>query len=368
MVQDIPPLSFAPVFKEKIWGGRELVTVFHKNIPAGRSIGESWEISGVMGDESICTTTPFSGRTLNAIATQEGHALLGRAAGAVDEFPLLFKFIDAQDKLSVQVHPDDAQARTGGWGDRGKTECWYVVKARPGARLICGVNPGVSAADIRQGVKTDTLQDYLNFIDIAAGDVVFVPAGTIHAIDAGILLYEVQQTSDITFRLYDWGRIGEDGAPRALHIEQALASLRLEAHGHHKIQAVPLEADKGIIRRLRVACSYFALEEYEFVKTAEFSPTPRNSFAVCTLMRGAAYILDKHGTRKEYRAGDSCLLAAQGLSKISFQAQAGALMLVSWAPDLAQDIVAPLRAAGIAPTVIAQLGGNPLQSALAPYL
>jgi mannose-6-phosphate isomerase len=365
--RQLPPLVFAPILKEKIWGGQNLASRLNKKLPPGRAIGECWEISGVKGDETLALSAPFAKMPL-AIVAQEGAALLGRGISIAGGFPLLYKFIDAQDKLSVQVHPDDEQSRSAGCGSFGKTECWYVVDAKPGAQLICGVNPGVTREDIRRGVASDSLQEYLNIISVKAGDMVFVPARTIHAICEGILLYEVQQSSDTTYRLYDWGRTDDRGMPRDLHVDQSLKVLDTSAHAHHRIEPLAVSTGGGIQRRLRVACAYFAVEEYEFTGARNLVLPRYRSFAACTFMRGRAALLDNGKEINNFKAGDSLLLPASIGPNLELTAEAGTLLVISWIPDLAADIIAPLRAAGHGNQAICALGGNPAASALAPLL
>jgi mannose-6-phosphate isomerase len=214
-VSDLYPLLFEPNLSERPWGGRKLETVFHKPLPPGDLIGESWEIFTT----NVIANGALKGRTL-----REALATLGERLGPRDgdDFPLLVKFLDARDWLSVQVHPDDRLAREIENLPRGKTECWYILEAEPGARLAYGVNRAMSADEFRAAVVAGKAHEMMSYLPVKAGDFVFVPARTAHAIGPGILLYELQQSSDTTYRVYDWDRVGKDGQPRELHLEKAL--------------------------------------------------------------------------------------------------------------------------------------------------
>jgi mannose-6-phosphate isomerase len=240
-------LRLAPAYHERVWGGQRLQ-------PGPQPIGEAWlvhEANSVVGG-------PHDGRTLAELAATEGEALLGRkplAQGGA-RFPLLIKILDTRDWLSVQVHPDDEQAaRLEGPGQLGKTEAWHILAADPGARLICGLRPGTTREALTAAIRDGTVADLARYLDVAAGDTIFIAAGTMHALGPGLLLYEVQQTSDITYRVFDWNR--PLAAGRKLHIEQSLAVTDPAISG--EVQPRPT-GQPGTPRPL-VACSYFALAE-----------------------------------------------------------------------------------------------------------
>ncbi|MDI3340488.1 MAG: class I mannose-6-phosphate isomerase, partial [Sphaerobacter sp.] len=196
------PLVLQPRYDPKLWGGRRLETVLGKALPTSEPIGESLE----SGDSATVLNGPLAGHTLGDLARQQPTALLGergaRASEPFHDFPLLAKFIDATDILSLQVHPDDAAAAP--LGKRGKTEAWHIIHADPGASLITGLRTGVTIQAIREAIAAGTFEELIERQPVRAGDTLIVPAGTVHAIDAGILLYEIQENSDITYRLYDW--------------------------------------------------------------------------------------------------------------------------------------------------------------------
>ena len=218
------PLQFEPIFKQTLWGGEKLKNLLHKSAP--ERAGESWEISGLAGDESIVANGPLLGRTLPDICQQYGEKLLGKkvVAQSGTEFPLLFKFIDAKQDLSLQVHPNDelAQKRH---GCLGKTEMWYVLQADNGAQLINGFCKELPREKYEQAVQSGAILDYVGTYKVQAGDGFFIPAGRIHGIGAGILIAEIQQTSKITYRLYDYHRKDKDGKERTLHTKEGAEAL-----------------------------------------------------------------------------------------------------------------------------------------------
>ena len=211
------PLLFSPVFHQRVWGGRNLETLLDKQLPPQSIIGESWEIY----DTNIIINGEYSGHTLKELLSQFPREIGGTLYDGGD-FPLLVKFLDAQDWLSVQVHPNDELAQSLEGQPRGKTECWYVVEAEPDAAIIYGFSEKISAQDFRDAIDNGNVKELLHFVNVKKGDFIFVPAGTIHALGKGVIIYELQQTSDTTYRLYDWDRLGLDGAPRELHIDKGL--------------------------------------------------------------------------------------------------------------------------------------------------
>jgi mannose-6-phosphate isomerase len=359
----LSPLVFFPLFKEKVWGGRGLGQRLGKAIPAGVPIGESWEISAVPGDESIARSGPYSGKTLPEICAKEATGLLGNISEGSVSFPLLYKFIDANDRLSVQVHPDDERARSQSPGAFGKTECWYIVDAKPGTEVLCGFKQGVRLSDVKNAVLDNSLPSLCNYLSIKPGDVVFVPAGTVHATLAGTLLYEVQQTSDTTFRLYDWGRTGADGKPRALHVDAALGALDLTYHTRHIIRPAPLAAPRSVYHALRVACKYFALEEFTVPDENELTLFAKRSFRVITVLSGSLTIASRDIIAK----GETVLVPAS-MGDVRCLGESNTHFLVSYVPDLFTEIISPLRRQHCTDETIELLGGNPLKNDIKPLL
>ncbi|MFW5772586.1 MAG: type I phosphomannose isomerase catalytic subunit [Phototrophicaceae bacterium] len=212
------PLLLHPSLHVKVWGGRQLADVMGKNLPTAEPYGESWELH----DSATVAEGMLAGRRLGNVLAQYGTALIGPGSDPAEGFPLLVKLLDAADWLSVQVHPDDAQAAELEGQPRGKTEAWYILAAEPDARLVIGVKPGTDRDEMAAAIRENRLEALLVYADIRAGDALYMPAGTVHAIGPGTLIYEVQQSSDTTYRLYDWGRPGLDGQPRPLHIDKGV--------------------------------------------------------------------------------------------------------------------------------------------------
>lgn len=207
------PLLLQATLHEKPWGGTALGSLLNKPVPTGKQIGESWELH----DTSIIRNGALAGKTLREALDSLGTALVGNQYDPSEGFPLLAKFLDASEWLSIQDHPNDEQARELEGEPRGKNEAWYVMAAQPGARLLIGIQPGTSRESVAEAIRSGTLEQYAVYAEVAPGDVLYVEANTIHALGPGILIYEIQQSSDTTYRLYDWGR-----TDRELHIEKGL--------------------------------------------------------------------------------------------------------------------------------------------------
>jgi mannose-6-phosphate isomerase len=218
------PLLLNPALHVKVWGGRRLETLLHKSLPTAEPYGESWE----MHDTATVANGELAGRTLGDLLKIYGHDLVGADNDPSEGLPLLAKFLDPEDWLSVQVHPNDEQARELEGDPRGKTEAWYVLFAEPGAKLVMAVKPGTSRETMAQAIRDNTLQDILVYAEVGAGDVLLNNAGGVHALGPGIVIYEIQQSSDVTYRLYDWGRMDLDGKPRTLHIDKGVKVSNLE--------------------------------------------------------------------------------------------------------------------------------------------
>jgi mannose-6-phosphate isomerase len=216
-------LRFEPIYQERVWGGQTLATAFGRALPAGRIIGESWEIVDRPEAQSIVPDGPYSGHTLRQLIESHGRDVMGPQWPAGRPFPILVKWLDCRERLSLQVHPPADQAPA--LGGEPKTENWFIAGAAPGASLIVGLRPGVTRAQFEQALASGMLETCVNRFPVAAGDSILVRSGTVHAIDAGNLILEIQQNSDTTYRVYDWGRIGLDHQPRPLHLREALASI-----------------------------------------------------------------------------------------------------------------------------------------------
>ena len=256
------PLTFVPRLKHYLWGGRRLEQLFGRVLPDGVT-AESWEVSGHPDEPSVVDRGPLAGRDLPGLVAEYGIELVGRrGARAVERgtFPLLVKLLDASHALSVQVHPDDAYAAAHLPGETGKTEMWYVVHAEPGARIIHGLQPGIGRAALRRAVAEGRVQDVLGRVPVRPGDSVMVPAGTVHGLLSGILLVEVQQTSDTTYRIYDWDRVGPNGKPRELHVERALEVIDFARREPALVEARVVGEGAGIRREVVAECEHFVVE------------------------------------------------------------------------------------------------------------
>lgn len=218
------PFIFQPTFKERVWGGRELERLYAKKLAVGAVIGESWEISDRPGDASIIANGPLAGKDLRWLLTHHAQEILGGAKPAADgRFPLLCKILDARDKLSLQVHPPASKAAE--LKGEPKTEMWFIADAAPDASLYVGLKRGVTRAEFEQKITDGSVADCFHRIPVKAGDTMFLPSGRVHAIGDGLVIFEIQQNSDTTYRVFDWNRVGLDGKSRDLHIAQSLASI-----------------------------------------------------------------------------------------------------------------------------------------------
>ena len=260
--QMIYPLTFQPVFRDYVWGGRHLETLFGRALPAG-IVAESWEISGHPSSPTRVDQGYWCGHTLPDVLASLGVNLVGRRGASMlsrGRFPLLVKLLDASQDLSVQVHPDDDFAGMHEHGELGKTEMWYILHARPGAELIYGLRRGATPASLRHAIEGHAPQSELHRLPVQAGDAVFIPAGTVHALLSGIVAAEIQQNSDTTYRLYDWGRLGADGKPRPLHIDKALRVIDWNRAEPAKVEPRPLRILDGMQQSELVRCTQFAVE------------------------------------------------------------------------------------------------------------
>ena len=222
-MSELYPLTFKPIFKERIWGARNLERLYGKQLPATVPIGESWEISDRPGDVSVISNGPLAGKDLHWLVENLRTDLLGNAKLEAGRFPLLIKLLDAQEKLSLQVHPPASKA-TELRGDP-KTEMWFVADASPGSELYVGLKRGVTRGDFEKRIEDGSVADCFHRVPVSVGDAMFLPSGRVHAIGAGLVIFEIQQNSDTTYRVFDWNRVGLDGKPRELHVPQSLASI-----------------------------------------------------------------------------------------------------------------------------------------------
>lgn len=301
MSQPAFPLRCQPHFRSYLWGGRELGSQLNKAIPSDGVWAESWEIIDHAEHQSVVTGGPLDGKSLRQIASQSPQWLLGPGQNTL---PLLLKYLDCQNVLSIQVHPNDDYARKMVPSDLGKTEAWYIVQRQPGAVLYAGLKTGVNRADLRQATAAGSIQECLHQMQPEPGDCVFIPAGTVHALGAGLLVAEIQQASNTTFRLFDWNRKGPDGLPRPLHIQQALDVIDFES-GPAQVQTARPTDQPG--RQNLVACDKFVLDQLSAVETIWLGDD--NSFHLLTAP-GGGVILEGEQFREELKVGQSILLPA----------------------------------------------------------
>ena len=266
------PLLFEPVYQDYIWGGQRIAATYGREIDLP-VCAESWEISERAEGMSVVSNGPLAGTSLESLIDMHGEALLGQAG----RFPLLIKIIDAAKTLSVQVHPNnDNAAQVNG---EPKTEMWYILAADPEACVYLGTEEGVDANTFADAIKQGTVEELLHRIPVKAGDAVFVPGGTMHAIGAGCLLMEVQQNSNTTYRVYDWGRVGHDGQPRELHIDQALTVTQWDGPGALLDFRTLSDDDAALVQEV-VRCPYFSMEDVALQGRLELDTASRFSHPV----------------------------------------------------------------------------------------
>ncbi len=302
----LPPLIFEPLLKRIRWGGRRLGSHLQKPIGEGNDYAESWELADHGRDQSRIIGGPFNGKTLRQLMQSHPHEMLGAHAG-LTQFPLLIKFLDANDWLSLQVHPDDALARRFDSKEYGKTEAWVILDAQPESRICAGLKSGVDAAALREGLRSGNIEDLLHMIQVKPGDCVFVPAGTVHAIGPGILLAEVQQQSNITFRLYDWGRTDANGQPREIHVEQSIECTDFARGPVFPVTPLTLCDQNHIFEEL-VRCEYFVIRRHTALERFEISTS--DQFRILMCLKGRAVVRTPGGTQS-LRGGITMLIPAE---------------------------------------------------------
>ena len=300
------PLSFQTIFRDKIWGGEKIKTVLKKDFAPLPNCGETWEISGVKGFESVVKSGTLAGRSLPELIHEYKGELVGHRVYEQfgDEFPLLVKFIDANDDLSIQVHPDDELARKR-HDSFGKTEMWYIIQADEGASLISGFNRPLDKESYLRHFHEKRLFDILNREQAQAGDVFFLPAGRVHTIGKGLLLAEIQQTSDITYRIYDFDRVDAQGNTRELHVDQALDAIDYAYYGEYKTQYKPEENTAVNV----ASCPYFEVNRLHASQTIQPNYADLDSFVIYVCLEGAFDLDDGHA-KQLVKQGDAILLPA----------------------------------------------------------
>lgn len=356
------PLKLRPHLKDRIWGGRRLGRLY-RVADSQRRIGEAWLIE----DSATIIGGALDGLPLGDVVRRDPAGIpgtLGQAAGceevssegvALCRFPLLIKLLDAADVLSVQAHPDDAYARAREGQPFGKCEVWYVLEAEPGAQIIHGFNRRLSRDELREVIAQGRLADALERVLVKPGDVVLNTPGTVHALGAGMLVYELQQFSDLTYRLYDWDRL-ENGRPRPLHIEQAVEVADLTPFERHTIEPVVV-SEAGFRRACIAATPHFA-GDILTIASAAAQQTTGASFHALTALRGEGSVVYGESRLMSLVAGESVVIPARLGAYQLVAASRPFVVAKAYVPDLMEDIARPLLARGVPAEMIAQLGGD----------
>ena len=303
MSKKIYPLQFDPILKERIWGGEKLKTVLNKPITS-KITGESWELSTVEGDVSVIANGDLKGKLLTEVIDEAPNEILGTEVHERfgKQFPLLFKYLDAREDLSIQVHPNDALAKKRHYSF-GKTEMWYIMQADPEARIIVGFKEDSNANEYVEKLKSNDLLSILDSVNVKEGDVFFLETGTVHAIGAGLVVAEIQQTSDITYRIYDFDRVDAQGNTRELHVDLALEAINYEKVETHKEYLEEENQSNSIVN-----CPYFTTNFIPLTDTINISKTG-NSFTVYMCIDGA-FEIEYDMNMYQYQKGDTVLIPA----------------------------------------------------------
>ena len=300
------PIKFKALLKQTIWGGNKIVPFKHLNEQLD-NVGESWEISGVKDNETIVCNGRYEGQSLNAIVKELKGDLVGienyKRFG--DEFPLLIKFIDARSDLSIQVHPTDEIAQKQG-KERGKTEMWYIMNSDKDAKLYSGLKKQITPEQYKAMVEDDTICDALAQYKVKEGDVFFLPAGRIHAIGTGCFLAEIQQTSDVTYRIYDYKRKDKDGNYRQLHTKEAAECINYKVEKDYRTEYLPVK-NQGVGL---VQCPYFTTSVYDLTEPMTIDYSELDSFVILIGMKGEGRITDNEGNKTTLNEGETLLLPA----------------------------------------------------------
>jgi mannose-6-phosphate isomerase len=303
------PLRLEPQFHERVWGTYNLSPIYSRQV-SGPPIGEVW----LTGDECRATNGPLAGQSLAALSHRFGAELVGEAASDPSRFPLLTKFLFPTQKLSVQVHPDDEIAARAGQ-PCGKTECWYILHAEPGAQIGLGLRPGTTKAEVEAAIRETRMEHLLNWVDLKAGDLIYVDAGTVHTIGPGAVIVETQQNSDITYRLYDYGR------PRELHIQEGLQATKERTHAG-KVQEQNRDFQNGKSQKNLVTSPCFIVDKFKLSQAWEFRrPRHRKRSVWCLVALSGAGVLSSEGSEPiSFNCGDAVVVPA-AVEKFTLQPQ-----------------------------------------------
>lgn len=316
------PMLMKPAFKDYIWGGTRLRDDFGKDCDFDK-VAESWELSCHKDGNSVIANGEFAGMSLSEYIEKQGKAVLGTNCARFENFPVLIKLIDAKDNLSVQVHPDNEYAQRVE-GEYGKTEMWYVVDADEGATLLYGFKHEISKEEFRERIENNTLLEVTNAVPVKKGDVFFIRSGTLHAIGKGILIAEIQQNSNTTYRIYDYGRVGKDGKPRELHIDKALDVTKLcPAEPYPETEWVTADSKTGWKKKLLSSCEYFTVNALDIPESAELTADEK-SFVSLLFLDGTSTI-SYDGGKLDVKKGDSVFIPA-GFGSFKIDGKCSAVM------------------------------------------
>jgi mannose-6-phosphate isomerase len=321
------PLKFKTIFKDKIWGGEKIKTVLGKDFSPLPNCGETWEVSGVKGDISVVAEGELAGKALTDLLEEYKGELAGNKVFEKfgTEFPLLIKFIDANDDLSIQVHPNDELAKKR-HNSFGKTEMWYVLQADPGSTLISGFNQQVDEKLYLEKLNSSKLSDILNKEEVQKGDIFFLPAGRVHTIGKGLLIAEIQQTSDITYRIYDFDRVDDKGQKRDLHTEEALAAIDYKVYPEYR-SVYPHKKNEAVEA---VTSPYFKTNVLEYTENTTRDYTNLDSFVIHVCVDGA-YDLIGNNQKYHVKKGD-CVLVPNAIKNVQLETATGFKILETFVP------------------------------------
>ncbi|HEY5296989.1 MAG TPA: type I phosphomannose isomerase catalytic subunit [Verrucomicrobiae bacterium] len=316
------PLIFHPIFKERVWGGRELEKLYGKKLPSGAPIGEAWEISDRPGDESVVANGQFAGKNLRWLMQNFSREILGNVKPAAhNRFPILCKILDARDKLSLQVHPPANKADE--LKGESKTEMWFIAAATPGAELFVGLKRGVTRAEFEKKISDGTVAECFYRVPVKSGDTMFLPSGRVHAIGAGLVIFEIQQNSDTTYRVFDWNRVGLDSKPRELHVAQSLASIDFNDF-EPKLVSEKFSGNEKIKSRSLVRDPLFNVEHLE-LKTGAVAKLKEQKLQIIAAVSGQIEIKG-NSEIANLSAGQFCLIPAS-LKRTEILAKSEATLL-----------------------------------------
>ncbi|MGD1979240.1 MAG: class I mannose-6-phosphate isomerase [Akkermansiaceae bacterium] len=285
------PLTFLPIYMTRVWGGRSLESIYHRDLPDDQPYGESWEISDREDEQSVVKGGPYHGKTLHELWSSHREEIFGAGLHG-DRFPLLIKILDARDDLSIQVHPPTSIAKQ--LGGEPKTEMWFIADCEPDAALYIGLKNGATRESFEQALREVTVEEVVHAVHPSPGESIFIPSGRLHAIGSGFLIYEIQQNSDTTYRVYDWNRVGLDGHPRDLHIDESLASIDFEDH------EPTMDEPKG---STLASCEFFVVDRHELTDGQAIG-NQEERFSILTVVSGT--ITSSGGA--EFQKGDFLLL------------------------------------------------------------